>query len=112
MNQRPWHHRPKRILAILLAGLVLVVAWQNREIVETRFLFASVRMPRAALILLSLVIGFVLGVVDTKFRRGMAKAPRLGSTDDTGSRGGPEGRAEVDPKAPQPSDSAESDPTP
>lgn len=77
MKQQPWHHRPKRILALVLAVVILIVAWQNRESVETRFLMASVRMPRAALILLSLVVGYVLGVVDTKFRRGVTKARGL-----------------------------------
>jgi uncharacterized integral membrane protein len=55
--------RLKIIGAAILALLVLVVVLQNTESVETRLLFVSVTMPRAALLFGTLIIGFALGVV-------------------------------------------------
>ena len=57
--------RLKLIGAAVLGLLVLVVVLQNTETVETKLLFASVTMPRAALLFGTLIIGFALGVVCT-----------------------------------------------
>ncbi len=46
----------------ILALLVLIVVLQNTESVETKVLFLSVTMPRAALLFGALVAGFILGV--------------------------------------------------
>ena len=46
----------------LLALLVLIVVLQNTESVETKILFFSVTMPRAALLFGALVVGFIIGV--------------------------------------------------
>ena len=52
-----------KIAAIaLLALLVLIVVLQNTESVETKILFFSVTMPRAALLFGALVVGFIIGV--------------------------------------------------
>ena len=46
----------------LLALLVLIVVLQNTESVETKILFFSITMPRAALLFGTLVVGFIIGV--------------------------------------------------
>lgn len=51
------------LIAAALAILVLIVVLQNTENVETRILFTSITMPRAALLFGTLVIGFALGVL-------------------------------------------------
>lgn len=40
-----------------------IVALQNTEAVETHILFATVTMPRAVLLLTTLVIGFASGIL-------------------------------------------------
>ena len=51
----------KLIVIAVLAIIVLVIALQNTANVETRLLFATVTMPRAVLLFVMLVIGFVIG---------------------------------------------------
>lgn len=46
----------------VLALLVLVVVLQNTESVETKVLFFTIGMPRAALLFGALVMGFIIGV--------------------------------------------------
>ncbi len=46
----------------LLALFVLIVVLQNTESVETKILFFSITMPRAALLFGALVVGFIIGV--------------------------------------------------
>lgn len=53
----------KILVAALLALLVLIVVLQNTETVETRILFVSIEMPRAALLFGTLVVGFAIGVL-------------------------------------------------
>lgn len=43
--------------------LIVVVILQNMEATPTRFLFVTVTMPRAVLLLITLAIGFVGGMV-------------------------------------------------
>jgi len=50
-------------LAAVLILLVLVVLFQNREPVETRILFVSIVLPRAALLGMTLLIGMAAGVL-------------------------------------------------
>jgi uncharacterized integral membrane protein len=52
----------KQITLIVLAVLGVVIALQNRETVETQLLFVSVSMPRAVLLFITLLIGFVSGI--------------------------------------------------
>ena len=51
----------KLVVIAILAVLVLIVALQNTANVETNLLFATVTMPRAILLFVMLVIGFVIG---------------------------------------------------
>ena len=46
----------------LLALVVLIVVLQNTESVNTRILFVTITMPRAALLFGALVVGFVVGL--------------------------------------------------
>lgn len=49
----------------ITAILVLVVVLQNTDAVETRILFVTVTVPRAALLFGTLIIGYVLGILTT-----------------------------------------------
>ncbi len=51
----------KLIFIAILAIIVLIIAIQNTDNVETRLLFATVTMPRAVLLFVMLAIGFVIG---------------------------------------------------
>jgi len=52
----------KQIALIVLAVLGIVIVLQNRESVETQLLFVTVSMPRAVLLFIMLLIGFVSGI--------------------------------------------------
>jgi uncharacterized integral membrane protein len=53
-----------KIVAIaVIALVVVVVALQNTQAVETKLLFFTVTMPSAALLFGTLVIGFAIGVL-------------------------------------------------
>lgn len=49
--------------AVVLVLLALVWALQNRAPVTTRFLFVSVDMPQAALLVLTLLVGVGIGLL-------------------------------------------------
>jgi uncharacterized integral membrane protein len=53
----------KIILITVVVSLAVVVALQNRQQVETKFLFTSITMPRMLLILSTLVLGFLIGLI-------------------------------------------------
>jgi uncharacterized integral membrane protein len=53
----------KNIVAALLLLIAIIVVFQNREMVDTKFLFATLSMPRALLLLLTLAVGVVLGLL-------------------------------------------------
>ena len=53
----------KAITIALLAILVLIIVLQNTENVETKILFMTLTMPRAALLFGTGVIGFVIGLL-------------------------------------------------
>lgn len=53
----------KIILGAVVALLVIVVVLQNTEAVETKILFTTITMPRAALLFGTLIVGFGLGVL-------------------------------------------------
>lgn len=46
----------------LIAVVLIVIIFQNLEPVSTRLLFATVKMPRAALLFLTAAAGFALGL--------------------------------------------------
>jgi len=55
--------RAKTISLAVLALLVIVVVLQNTESVETKVLFFPIVMPRAVLLLITLLTGFALGLL-------------------------------------------------
>ncbi len=55
--------KTKTIIAAVLLVLGIIVVIQNTETVETRLLFATVTMPRALLLGLTLVMGIVIGLL-------------------------------------------------
>ncbi len=48
---------------VALVALTVVVIFQNTEEVQTNFLFISFTMPRAALLLLTFLVGAAVGVL-------------------------------------------------
>lgn len=57
------------IVIIVLGVLAVILALQNRETVDTRILFFTASMPRFALLLLTLAVGFVVGFLAGTMRR-------------------------------------------
>ncbi len=55
----------KLIVAVVLVVLTVIVVLQNTAPVETRILFITVEMPRAALLALTLLIGMLVGTLLT-----------------------------------------------
>jgi uncharacterized integral membrane protein len=53
----------KLYAAFTLIVIVLIVVLQNTEPVETKLLFATIIMPRAALIAITLLVGIAAGVL-------------------------------------------------
>ena len=55
--------RWKLIAIVIIAVAAIIVVAQNTQAVETRLLFMTVTMPRAILLLITLLVGFVLGML-------------------------------------------------
>jgi uncharacterized integral membrane protein len=55
--------KARLIAALVLVAVALVVVLQNTQPVETRFLFVTVTMPRAALLALTMVAGIAIGIL-------------------------------------------------
>ena len=53
----------KTIIAVAVSLLILIVILQNTQAVETRLLFMKITMPRALLLFITLLVGFVIGIV-------------------------------------------------
>lgn len=53
----------KIILVTVVVSLAVVVALQNTQQVETKFLFTSITMPRVLLLLATLALGFIIGFI-------------------------------------------------
>ena len=56
-------NRFKIVGIAVVATLVLVVIFQNMETVDTRILFITISMPRAVLLTVMALIGFIVGVI-------------------------------------------------
>lgn len=52
----------KLYLSLAAITLVAIVILQNTEVVETKVLFMTIAMPRAALLAVTLLIGITVGV--------------------------------------------------
>ncbi|MDF1799974.1 MAG: LapA family protein [Planctomycetota bacterium] len=55
--------RVKLFAALALIAMVLVVILQNRQPVETKILFMTIVMPRAALLAITMLIGVGVGML-------------------------------------------------
>jgi uncharacterized integral membrane protein len=66
----------RNILFVLLIGAVLVFVVQNTQVVEVRFLFWTLSMSRALILLITLAIGLVSGWLLTFPKRRLEKRPR------------------------------------
>jgi len=51
----------RHIITLILVALVIVFVFQNTQTVEVRFLVWTVSMSRALMLLLTLLIGIVVG---------------------------------------------------
>jgi uncharacterized integral membrane protein len=59
----------KVILIIAVLSLSVIVALQNKQEVETKFLFTTVTMPRVLLLLSTLTLGFFVGLITASLLR-------------------------------------------
>ena len=55
--------RAKIVIAAIVAILTLIVVLQNTQAVETKILFITVTMPRALLLIVTMLAGFILGIL-------------------------------------------------
>ena len=55
--------RWKLAAATVVAVAVIIVVAQNTQAVETKLLLVTLTMPRAVLLFITLLVGFVLGLV-------------------------------------------------
>lgn len=55
--------RWKLAAVAVIAILAIIVVAQNTQAVETKLLLVTVTMPRAILLLVTMLIGFVLGIL-------------------------------------------------
>lgn len=55
----------KTITIAVVLVLVLIVILQNTQSVETKFLFVKITMPRAFLLMLTFLFGFIAGLLVT-----------------------------------------------
>ena len=56
--------RKARIIIILIVSLLsLIVFVQNRQAVDTKLLFATITMPLVLLLILTFIMGSILGLV-------------------------------------------------
>ena len=55
--------RTKLVLAGIITVILVIIIFQNLKPVSTRLLFATVKMPQAALLFLTAAAGFALGLL-------------------------------------------------
>ena len=64
----------KNIITLVISLLIVIIVLQNTQSVETELLFMKVTMPRALLLFITLLVGFVVGIVTTSHF--MTKSPK------------------------------------
>ena len=57
----------KQISVIILAMIIIIVAFQNYQPTETQILFWKPSMPRTLLLFIALLAGFIIGAFVTLF---------------------------------------------
>ena len=65
-----------KLIAILFVCIGAVTVFlQNTEVVQTKILFATLRMSMALLLMLTFILGYIVGLISmTQFRRTRPKA--------------------------------------
>lgn len=64
----------KIVALVCIVVMALVVFFQNTDSVETKFLFASITMPRVLLLILTFIGGAVTGLIAATYLRLKRKA--------------------------------------
>jgi putative membrane protein len=59
----------KAIIALVLVAMVAIFAIQNATTVDVNFLFWSLSVPRALLVVALLAVGFMLGITVSSFSK-------------------------------------------
>ena len=67
--------RFRKIAVVVLIVLAVVVVLQNTTAVSTRFLLWEVSAPRAVMLAVTLLIGFVVGLLTAWRRKGGRHTP-------------------------------------
>ncbi len=65
--------RAKIVVEVIVTLLILIVVLQNTQAVETKLLFVTVTMPRALLLIVTLLAGLILGIVSGRHYRGKTR---------------------------------------
>jgi len=55
--------KAKMIIVLVISLIAVIVFFQNTEIIETKFLFAKITMPRFLLLILTFIMGFIVGLI-------------------------------------------------
>ena len=58
--------RPRIVVALVVAGLFLIILIQNTQVVTFRLLFWKIAISQIILVPLTMVIGFLLGYIVAK----------------------------------------------
>lgn len=75
--------RAKLIGAAIVALLTIIVLVQNTESVSTKLLFVTVTMPRSILLLVTLLGGFILGLLTPSRLLANARKAGQGPEDES-----------------------------
>jgi uncharacterized integral membrane protein len=75
-NLPPWltRRRLKIAICVVCLTLVAIVVWQNWVVADAHFLFMTIQMPRSLLMILTLLVGFILGLTVRFSRRNRKRA--------------------------------------
>jgi uncharacterized integral membrane protein len=67
--------KPKIVSAVVLALLVLILVFQNTQVVTVAFLFWKFEMSRVILILLAVMSGFICGYLVARLTSTASQTP-------------------------------------
>ena len=56
-------NKVKFIIVLVISVLALILILQNTKAVETKVLFMTITMPRALLLLITFLVGFIAGLI-------------------------------------------------
>ncbi|MBC8471459.1 MAG: DUF1049 domain-containing protein [Planctomycetes bacterium] len=78
--------KAKLIVIIVISILAFIIFLQNTESVETKILFMNVAMPRAILLILTFIAGFVAGTITTSLLLRKSGKKKTVTQDSSNSR--------------------------